>query len=81
MDSNKEISKEVRQFLDTFKNMIEEIIDAHDKLTSFISTKAPDGSIKDKDALEYKELSDRFWNLTKQFSSTIKEFIERPTTK
>ena len=76
MNSNKEVSNEVRQFLNTFKNMIEEIIDAHDKLNNFISNKAPNGCIKDEDIFEYHELSNRFKELTTQFSDKIRDYIQ-----
>lgn len=81
MSTNQEVSNEVRDFLIGIKDMIDEIIDAHDKLNDFISKKAPKGNMKDKDYSEYIELSNRFKELTKQFSDKVKEYMPCPTTK
>lgn len=81
MNANQEVSDKVKQFLDGFRKMIDEIIDAHDKLSEFISKKAPKGSMKDEDYSEYLKLSNRFKELTQQFSDKVKEYMPDPTTK
>ena len=73
MSTNHEVSKNVKDVLTTLKGLIDEIIDAHDKLNDFINKKAPNGSIKDEDYSEYMELSIRFKDLTKRFSDVIEQ--------